>query len=575
MKTSSVLFASLVLLAAVSAQEKTSFRFVPADAQVVFRLDAPARWQARFADTKVARLLASEAVAPWLAKGKAAFDEGMEAARAKGEVDVDAVQRFLADYRGEIVVAVHLDLDRLPAALENDEPVPFRGTIALTPDGTFDLAAFCAAMAKTLEQTESNVRDLVVGEHTFRVSEAENGFTGSLPAMVDGHCVFVFGNDLETSAARLLGAADRMAAPAADAPLWCHADVRGVMLWLQELARQGTAEDGMPIDGGDLVRELGLMAIESFSTSIAPDGDRVAWDFTIGTGVEHRGLLDVVATDGDAAKLLRWLPPGADSFSALAFDLGPLYSLVQRVWAAVGDDAPLSFDDAMAAFQEATKVRLKEDLLDHLGKGAMILQDVGAALDVEAMMEEVEDNPMGAALNACYVFSLRDGKAFGDAIETLLRARGLHAARKSEEYQGTKIHRLRLAGVIELEYAVTADLLLLAAGHGEAPGQSLRGVLDARAQGASEELGKISAVAALPKGWVGLSVSPIARTLTSVRSMMTSLEQMGELPDPERRVLEVMEWLGQFAGELERSGLGTLVSATYADARQLKMRILW
>src|SRR5204862_200381 len=57
--------------------------------------------------------------------------------------------------------------------------------------------------------------------------------------------------------------------------------------------------------------------------------------------------------------------------------------------------------------------------------------------------------------------------------------RGLHAARKTEEYAGTKVHRLRVG--VEIEYAVTDDLLLLGFGNSAGAQKSLRAVLDERA----------------------------------------------------------------------------------------------
>src|SRR5687768_3780220 len=178
-------------------------------------------------------------------------------------------------------------------------------------------------------------------------------------------------------------------------------------------------------------------------------------------------------------------------------------------------------------------------------------------------------------MNGCYVLSLRDGKAFAASVETMLRARGLHAARKSEEYGGTKVHLLRLAGIVELEYAIFEDLLLVAIGE-DAPRQHLRGVIDARRQGGSAELPKELApyVAALPKGWAGIQMSPIAAMLGALGRMFTMMEErFGEhrhldLP----QAAQVLATLGK---EFERAGLGSMVGAMWVDPRRIKVRTLW
>jgi hypothetical protein len=302
-------------------------------------------------------------------------------------------------------------------------------------------------------------------------------------------------------------------------------------------------------------------------------------DFTLHTATENRGFLDVLAGGSEATKLLRYLPAGADAFSVMAFDLGALYRVVEGVWSAMGEFAPMPFEDAIAAAAEELKVRPKEDLIDHLGNG--LLQVVDSAALAEADL----DDPM-AGLAGCFVLPLRDGKAFGESLEKALRARGMHAARKTEDYEGAKVHRLRVAGMIELEYAVTDDLLLLALG-AETSRQQLRGVLDARRQGGSDKLPASVQpyVDALPKGWNGLSATQFATTLTAMSRAFAMLEERGGFDDEEegaedgaeeRAMLTMIRDLtAKLGGELERLGLGLMVGATYTDPNRIAGRVLW
>jgi len=74
---------------------------------------------------------------------------------------------------------------------------------------------------------------------------------------------------------------------------------------------------------------------------------------------------------------------------------------------------PITFDDAMQGFAEATKVRLKEDLIDQLGKEILMVQDVAAAMSSDPA--DLEENPAAMFRGSVFGISLRDGKAAGRA----------------------------------------------------------------------------------------------------------------------------------------------------------------
>jgi hypothetical protein len=575
MKPSFAPLAALALLGVASAQQPSPFRFVPADAQFVLRVASPARWHQQFVGSKFANLLASDAVAPWLAKGRDGLAAAMAEAREKGGVDVDVVERWLAEYRGDMVFAISVDFTKVGAAIQNGEPPPMVFSLTLPPDGKFDLATLAATIAKSAEaEDEAELRDLTIGEHKLRGSETGPGMTITLPTLIDGHLVMLGGFDLEKQGARWLADEDRMTAAREETSLWGRAELEGAMSALIEFAATAGEENGAPMDIARLLRDLGLGAIESCTGSIARHADGAALDLALATKTENRGLLDLFPAELDAAKMLRWLPPGVDAYSVTPFDVGALYGLVERIWGGLADVVPMTFDDAMAAMAEATKVRLKEDLLDHVGKGLMVVQNVASAVTPEAIAAAADEENLFGSAAGCYGLLLRDGKAFGASLETLLRSRGLHAARKSEDYAATKVHRLRLAGLVELEYAVTEELLLIAIG-GEEPGNQLRGVLDARTAGAAANLPKAAAahVAALPKGWIGLQVSPIGQMLRSIGQAVEALAKSeGAATESVEEITGVMRTLGD---ALEAVGLGTMVGAIYIEPTQIKVRTLW
>ena len=228
----------------------------------------------------------------------------------------------------------------------------------------------------------------------------------------------------------------------------------------------------------------------------------------------------------------------------------------------------------MTAMAEELKVRLKEDLLDHLGGELMALSDASEIADEDEAGNPA--NPLAAINGQCMVLSLRDGAAFGKSVETMLRARGLHAARKTEEYQGAKVHRMTLAGVLELEYAITDDMLLLALGRSESARASLRGVLDAKASGTATELpAAVKAhLDAAPAGWCGVGVTRPADTMMGIGQAMVGLVAMsgGGEADQLGMVADVLQAL---AGEMKRLGVDTSVGFLYSGPKGVGYRLRW
>ena len=217
----------------------------------------------------------------------------------------------------------------------------------------------------------------------------------------------------------------------------------------------------------------------------------------------------------------------------------------------------MAFEDIEEMFAESTKVRLGEDLIDNIGTEVLYLVDPNVEDDME------QDAITAMFSGTCYALSLRDGKAFGEALEKALRSRGLHAARKSEDYQGVKVYRLRIAGALELEYAVTDDMFLLAPGSVATSGAQLRAVLDTRA---NPEAGLPENVASrsdkVPAGWNGVGVTPLAQLLMEIGAIAQTLPG-GDMP-PEAMV--ALDMLGVIGKEMKQVGLDDAIQFTYTSA---------
>jgi hypothetical protein len=327
-----------------------------------------------------------------------------------------------------------------------------------------------------------------------------------------------------------------------------------------------------PISMESMFKASGFTALDNFGMTLDADGKHVAGAATVEFGEGDRGIFAAMTGPTTAPKLLRYVPASSESFAVSVVRLGVIYDVVGKIWGELGDVVPMSFADVEASFAEAAKVRLKEDLIAHLGDEILMLQDPQA---LAAGMGN-EDDPMAMFSGSCFGISLRDGKAFGDSLEKVIRARGLHASRKSEEYQGAKVHRMKLAGVVEIEYAVTDDLLLLGIGSGEASGQALRSVLDAQKSPTDGSVPAIAkdAAATMPTGWNGISVTAMSGYLNG---MLTGMEagmsqSMGDMPEEMGMVMEAIK---KSTGELKRLGIDLMVATTYTTAKGFASRIRW
>lgn len=568
----------LLALASASllpAQDKSStWRLVPADAAGVLRIAAPAKWKSQFAKTQFVKLLGGTTLGPLTQGMSQGMDQAMAQLRESGEFDADLLESLWSTYKGEILLAGSVDFAGLPKALQVGGVPGIGIVVALTPDGSYDFAKLAAEVQKRMEENAPGpLADLQVGDHRFRCTKNEGDANATLPTVVDGHLVMLISDDLEKFAAKVLGDGPRFQAADADTSMFLHLELGPMMQAITEAASLFADSD---VEIEPILKALGLHALDSLTMAFGADGKHVAGHVDLQLTGADKGLFGMLLGGQGAPKLLRVVPADADTFSVGPLDLGAMFASVGKLWTALGDQVPMTWEEAQTAFAEQMKVRLKEDLVDHLGSEWLTVQDLEAGMGASA---DEDTSPFAAFEGSCFAIHLRDGKAFGESLEKMLRARGLHASRKTEDYQGLKLHRLRLAGLVEVEYAVADDMLLLALGSGEASKKSMRSVLDARAHPAAA--GELPAavkdtVGSLPGGWSGLSATSMSSLCTA---MATAFEQAfrvsagGMEPPAEfEMVLGVMKGLG---AELERFGLKTMLAATYTKPNGMVSRFRW
>jgi len=579
MRTTLHLLAISTLLAALPAQDEVApFRFVPGNSALVVRMAAPAKWRQRFAGTQVAKLAEAQTMGPMLAEMRKGFDEAIAQLRQSGKFDADLAEQLVTKYQGDIVLSVQVDFANLMSAMADDGRPPVSVVVALAPDGSYDLAGLAKAVETMAEDNSDGdpIKDLTAGDFKLRFGGTEE-MQVSLPTMIDGHLVMLASPQLEKSAAALLASSDRFAADGKGGqPLFVHMQLGSAMTTLIDFMTDQMESEGAPFDVAKVMRGLGLGSLEAFTMSLDAEGKHVAGDLSVQMNGNERGLMAMITGGTSAPKLLRLVPPGAESFSVSQLALAPLYDMVGKMWGEFEELAGMDWSEAQTAFAESMKVRLKEDLIDHLGTEMLSLADLAA--QAEAMAEEDEDNPLAGMTGNCIGIGLRNGKAFAASLETMLRSQGLHASRKTEDYQGNKIYRMPLGGLVELEYAVTDDVLLLAIGKDESARQSLRAVLDARSNPAAD--GEAPArfkplLATVPTGWHSIqatSISGLMGVMTGAMEAAMMQSMGGEVPDEVEMVMQMLSGLG---ADMKRLGIETMLATSYSSANAFRSVMRW
>lgn len=562
-----------LLLCALPAQDKSPFRFVPADANFVVRISSPAKWQQQFAKAQITKLFQSQTLAPMVGMMQEGYGQMIEQLRGQGTIDADLIDALVTTYTGDIVIAAKVDLSNLEEMMQTGEQPEFEVVMSLSPDGSFDLAKIAAEIEKAADKnppSRGKVRELSVGNLKTRILEQDDGPNMSLPTLVDGHLVMFLGSKLEPQINRAMAATGHYTGGNATASMFVHAELGGLMKAMTSAMGAMMDMQGAPFDVAEMMRTLGLESVQNFDMSLAADGERMQVDYEIGLAGEL-GLLGAMISDQPSTKLLRAVPDDVENFGLMTLDTKVLFATIAKAWKVMGDEAPMSWDDAMAAATEATKVRIKEDVIDHLGAQVLMLTPTMK----DGAEDEAEGNPMQVALQTWPVMAieLKNGKAFAESLETMLRSAGLHAARKTEEYQGQKVYKLSVGGMLQVEYAVTDDMLLLSVRDDEAAARALRSAIDASKSAEGGMPARIkSLVAGLPEGWSGLSVMSMSETFKSVSKVMEMQAQMGaeELPPQAEMMFGMLKSLGE---EMKRLGIDRAVGTTHTSKNGMRMRM--
>lgn len=561
------------LLCALPAQDKSPFRFVPADANFVVRISAPAKWQQQFAKAQITKLFQSQTLAPMVGMMQEGYAQMIEKLRGQGTIDADLIDALVTTYKGDIVLGAKVDLSNLEEMMQTGEKPEFEVVMSLSPDGSFDLAKLAAEIEKAADKnppSRGKVRELSVGNLKTRILEQDDGPNMSLPTLVDGHLVMFLGSKLEPQINRAIAATGHFTGGNDAASMFVHAELGSLMKAMTSAMGAMMDMQGVPFDGAEMMRTLGVESLQNIDMSLAADGEHMQIDSELGLAGEL-GLLGALVADQPSRKLLRAVPDDVENFTLMTLDAKVLFETVGKVWKSIGDEAPMSWDDAMAQANEATKLRVKEDLFDHLGAQMLFLNPTAK----EGAEEEEPRSEVDAFLQmlpGCMALELKNGKAFGESLETLIRSFGMQAARKTEEYQGHKVHKLNIGAMLQVEYAVTDDMLLLSLRNDESGQRTLRSAIDASKTAEGEMPARIkSLTAGLPEGWSGISVASMSETFKNAAKAAQLQAQMGnDMPPQAEMMFGMLQSLGE---EMKRLGIDKSVATTHTSKSGLRSRM--
>ncbi len=581
MKIAALSAALTITLPAQTSAKPNSNRFVPANSAFVMRMASPAKMRQQFSQTQMAKLGETESLAPMMDMMSQQLDMTMDMMRDSGMFDADLADGLLNTWMGDIVFAAQVDWDDMMDAMEYGETPPISFVVSLTSDGSFDLSAVASEFESLVENTtpEGTLTDMPVGDWTMRRTNNGEKFEGldqldaTLPMMIDGHLVMIGSSRLEKDAPKLL-AKDARFAFDGDAPLFVHADVGRMMSSMMDVDAAG-----MPFDPAAILDMIGLSAIQNVTMTLRPDGKALAGDVSIGMTEDGRGIFDMMSKGNQPPKLLNAVPAQSEAFAVSSTDMKVLYTTISEIWSLFEEMVPMTFDEAMDEFAAMTKIRLKEDLFDNLGGEMMIVQDIDALKEVD--LDEIADNPLAAYTGGVYGLSLSDGAKFEAALDTMIRSRGMHVGRKTESYANAKIYRMAIAGLIDVEYSINNNLLLISIGGAESASRIIRDIIDTRANSESQRPEILTKLAnKLPENWNSISVMNIGTTLDGV---MTTLQMAMEANPDMSDMSEIMgDEIDMMTGmvrsiiaDMNRLGLSSIVQASSCDDTGLHLKMRW
>lgn len=559
---------SLSIAATAVAQESGSvLRLVPKDAVVVAQVDAPGKWSSTFAETRLGAFLAGPTVQDLIEPLRREFEAAM-AEDSDAPAEVRELAKLVLESRGRFTIAFDLDVhaDREPT---------LRALLAYRPaDGEDDRleTVLTRLLEIVADETDAVVSDQPFGDLTLRTLERVGGpepAFATMPLRIGEEIAMFMWNGERESIEQWarLDPGERMDPEAnLEGSFAVRATLGPVITAFTDIL---AAEADGSFDVRQLFEQLGFLSLDRAELSITPEAEFVTMDVAVEWKGDGGVLEMLVPEQGSRPQLLDLAPRHIASWGVSTMRIPVFYDVIADIWDANADMVPMTREDAEASFAEHFKVRLREDLIDHLG--GELLQ---AAPTQDGEFDV--DDPMAGIAGQCFALQLKDAKAFGESFETMLRARGMHAARKTTDYRGFKLHQMRLAGFIQLDYVITDRVFAISINTKDPV--ALRAVLDEEAaRRAGDEVAAFSEPVAtrlehVQDGWNGISVADMTLMFEGFRAAAAEDFSAGDMPPDLAQVLEASETLESALRDAE---LMRVVVTTWATPGRLRYRAVW
>jgi hypothetical protein len=477
------------------------------------------------------------------------------------------LEEIVLGYAGRMTLAVDFEHGADPT----DDPRVV-GVVEFAADGTTDFAELERLAERHALDSGDTITDLRVGEHVLRAVVARDGGGVVLPKVIDSRLCVFFGQPLEGAVARRLqqpeDAGMGVVAGFAEQGIAVRFDVEKLLrLVSATLAAEGE-------ERFDAI--LGLLrcdGLQTLSLRGRPAGPHVKLELEMTSDPTRPSLLDVVRPESDRRpELLDFVPRSHTGWSLGFVRLGELYRIV-------GDllelpESRIRMTEVEQWFQDSLGIGLAADLVDPLTSEPAILSPSEPSRDADP------DSLAASVGGTVVALRVKDPQRFGEAIETMLRKRGLHAARKTKEYRGFQVRTLPLAGFVELNYSIAGSVVVIGLGAGSVA--VLREVLDgvAARQAGEEPAALPSHVSERLQGvgeWQGLSVGDLASGLAQVADSLPAACTSPGAPAwmaIAARVVEAFR-LGDLARLLRAHGLAEIVSVSAFPKGGVRVRYIW
>ncbi len=529
----------------------------PAGSLVRIAFDGPAKMAEAFAGTNFHDLLTSKEFGDAWAPVTQAIQQGIEAMKGQAPFDPQAVYDATLRYAGRVEMTVGFEL-------EDEEPKVWVA-LALGGDGHTDLPGACKEVERLALDSGAPFTERSIGGHKWLTQHlGSEGFV-TLPRMVGERVVVLGGTDNADAALATFFPSQAPADTRRETPIALTVDV-GAALDLIE--RAVDIENGEGKVFADVMDAVGFGNVEELWVDIGRARRFLDMSMAVTSSGPRQGFLAMIMPNDARLPATGRLVQQSPSWSVAPIDLGILMPMLEKVMSVV-PDAPMTLADIEAAAVENIGVRLREDLLAHLGGAILTAAD-------DTVPEDGSD--LGALTSTCFGLELKDGVAFGRSVETMLERAGVLEMRKSEKYRDTDVHRVTLPAVgIKLHWAITDRLFLLGIGDG---GRARLGeILDAAAAAARGETAPSLPKAVrdrlevVPQGYGGLGAARFGAVFfdAAVAGLRQAVAE-GELDFDIDGVMEVLETL---RGLFVKHDLGHAVSVTHYDPQRMVTRTIW